>query len=142
MMYILDTNTLIYFFKGVGGVAYNLLRVPPREIGIPSIVLYELQVGIAKSNSPKKRISQFNEMVSLVNILDFSEREAVASAKIRAGLEKKGTPIGPLDTLIAGTALAQQHGVLVTHNTKEFGRIKSLQVIDWYEGEIGKNHDS
>ena len=56
-MYVLDTNTLIYFFKGVGGVAYNLLRVPPREIGIPSIVLYELQVGIAKSNLPKKRIT-------------------------------------------------------------------------------------
>jgi tRNA(fMet)-specific endonuclease VapC len=138
MMYVLDTNTLIYFFKGVGSVAYNLLHVPPRDIGIPSIVLYELQTGIAKSNSSKKRLGQFNEMVSLVNLLDFSEKEAVASAKIRAELEKKGTPIGPLDTLIAGTALAQQQGVLVTHNTKEFGRIKNLKVIDWYRSRETK----
>ena len=75
-------------------------------------------------------------MVSLVNILHFNEKEAVESAKIRAELEKKGTPIGPLDTLIAGTALAQPQGVLVTHNTKEFGRIKSLQVVDWYDSEV------
>jgi len=57
-MYLLDTNTLIYFFKGMGNVAQELLSKSPKEIGIPSIVLYELEVGIAKSKSPRKRLQQ------------------------------------------------------------------------------------
>ncbi len=48
-MYILDTNTLIYYFKGQGQVAQNFANVSPEEIGISTIVLFELQVGIAKS---------------------------------------------------------------------------------------------
>lgn len=48
-MYILDTNTLIYYFKGQGQVAQNSANVSPQEIGISAIVLFELQVGIAKS---------------------------------------------------------------------------------------------
>ncbi|MEE4356359.1 MAG: PIN domain-containing protein [Desulfococcaceae bacterium] len=54
-------------------------------------------------------------------------KEARQSARIRSDLEKEGTPIGPFDTLIAGTALAHS-AVLVTHNTKEFKRIRGLQI--------------
>ena len=53
-MYVLDTNTLIYFFKGSGGVSTHLLTKNPTDIAIPSIVLFELEVGIAKSVSPQK----------------------------------------------------------------------------------------
>ena len=45
-MYALDTNTVIYFFKGMGNVASHLFSLPPHEIVLPSVVLYELQVGI------------------------------------------------------------------------------------------------
>lgn len=130
-MYVLDTNTLIYFFKGVTNVVDNFLDKSPNEIGVPAIVVYELEVGIAKSNFPKKRIRQLGEITSLVRVLPFSEKEARASAQIRAALEIKGTPIGPYDVLIGGTARAH-HATLVTHNTKEFGRINKLQVEDWY----------
>jgi len=67
----------------------------------------------------------------LVTILPFGAKEAKTSAMIRAALEVAGQPVGPMDTLIAGTAMAH-HGVLVTHNTKEFSRIGGLQVTDWY----------
>jgi len=130
-MYVLDTNTLIYFFKGVGNVAGRLLQEPPKQIAIPAIVLFELEVGIGKSTSPRKRLQQLREIISLVNVLPFAENEARVAAKIRIELEKKGTPIGPLDLLIGGTALAH-HAILVTHNTKEFGRIKKLHIDDWY----------
>lgn len=63
-MYILDTNTLIYFFKGIGAVSKHLLATPPKEIGIPSIVLFELEVGIAKSSQPQKRKKQLKESSS------------------------------------------------------------------------------
>ena len=130
-MYILDTNTLIYFFKGVGNVAGILLSKSPNDIYIPAIVLFELKLGIAKSINPAKRKKQLNLLVSHVNIADFGTKEAESAAIIRADLEKKGMPIGPYDTLIAGTALAA-NAILVTHNIKEFGRIRALAVEDWY----------
>ncbi len=130
-MYILDTNTLIYFFKGMGNVHHTLLKTPPSEIGIPTIVLYEIEVGIAKSNSPQKRIQQLNALTTLINIIPFDEKEAKTAAIIRTDLEKKGTPIGPYDVLIAATALSHNN-TLVTHNTKEFERISNLKLEDWY----------
>jgi tRNA(fMet)-specific endonuclease VapC len=130
-MYVLDTNTLIYFFKGTGNVGKKILSVSPKKIGIPTIVVYELEVGIAKSKAPRKRLKQFEEITSLVNILPFTAKEARSSAKIRAQLEKKGAPIGPLDILIGGTALAN-NSTLVTHNTREFKKIPKLKLEDWY----------
>lgn len=64
-------------------------------------------------------------------MLPFGNQEACFSASIRAKLEKKGTPIGPYDLLIAGTTLAHQ-GILVTNNTKEFNRVSELKIENWY----------
>jgi len=130
-MYILDTNTLIYYFKGQGQVAQNLANVSAQEISIPTIVLFELQVGIAKSNSPAKRTQQLQELLSRVNLVLFDREAALAAAKIRAELEQQGTPIGQMDVLIAGTAIALQ-STLVTHNVKEFSRVSGLTIVDWY----------
>ena len=131
MKYVLDTNTLIYFFKGSGNVAKHLLSKPPSEITVPSIVLFELEVGIRKSTNPRKRISQLKEFLSLVNVSPFGPEEAVIASEIRVRLEKKGTPIGPYDVLIATTALSV-NGILVSQNLKEFQRIKGLKTEDWY----------
>ena len=130
-MYVLDTNTLIYYFKGQGQIAKNLANVSPQEIGISTIVLFELQVGIAKSTSPAKRTQQLQQLLSRVNLVPFDRDSAVAAATIRAQLEQQGTPIGPIDVLIAGTALAFQ-ATLVTHNVKEFSRVSGLVIADWY----------
>ena len=130
-MLALDTNTLVYYFKGIGNVAQHLKVTPPREVGIPSVVLYELEVGIAKSTAPRKRRQSLANLLRLVRILSFDEASARAAAGIRTRLETAGTPIGPLDTLIAGTAL-RHSATLVTHNTMEFSRVPGLQVIDWY----------
>ncbi|MCC3454905.1 type II toxin-antitoxin system VapC family toxin [Microcoleus sp. PH2017_08_TRC_O_A] len=130
-MYVLDTNTLIYYFKGQGQVAQNIANVSPQEIVISAIVIFELQVGIAKSNSPAKRTQQLQQLLSRVSVIAFDRDAALAAAIIRAQLEQQGTPIGPIDVLIAGTAVALQ-GTLVTHNVKEFSRISGLAIADWY----------
>ncbi|MGD8990549.1 MAG: type II toxin-antitoxin system VapC family toxin [Desulfobacterales bacterium] len=131
MKYILDTNTLIYFFKGVGKVKDRLLSIPPGEIAVPTIVLFEMELGIAKSSSPRKRIGQLKDFTSLVTLIPFGAAEAKAAAQIRAKLEKKGIPIGPYDVLIAACAKANDL-ILVTHNLKEFKRIEGLRCEDWY----------
>ncbi len=130
-MYILDTNTLIYFFKGQGRVAERMFLEAPADIAIPAIVIFELQTGIAKSASSRKRTQQLKSLMEAIKVLPFSIEEARAAAMIRARLEKKGEPIGPYDLLIAGTALARQ-GTLVSNNLAEFNRVASLKTEDWY----------
>ena len=130
-MYLLDTNTLIYFFKGMGEVEKNLFLHSPQDIFLSSLVLYELQMGITKSNNPQKREKQLATLLEQIHVVHFREREAKASALLRAELEKKGTPIGPIDILIAGTAKAHNL-TLVTHNTKEFMRVDGLALDDWF----------
>ena len=131
MKYVLDTNTLIYYFKGIGNIATQLLATPPNDIGIPTIVLYELEVGIAKSVRPRKRKAQLQEFISLVNIIPFSYAEAKCAADTCVKLEKKGSLIGPYDILIAASAMANNN-ILVTHNKREFQRIRGLKLEDWY----------
>lgn len=70
-------------------------------------------------------------LLAAVRLLPFGELAAERAAAIRIDLERIGKVIGPMDVLIAGTALA--HGAtLVTHNTAEFSRIEGLRVVDWY----------
>lgn len=130
-MYVLDTNTLIYFFKGMGRVGNRLLATPPAEVAIPSVVLFELEFGLAKSSAPEKRREQLAKIHTVVQILPLDRRAAALAAQVRASLERAGTPIGPYDVLVAATALAND-GILVTRNTSEFGRVENLRVEDWY----------
>ena len=130
-MYALDTNSLVFFFKGVGRIGERLLETRPVEVAIPAVVLYELEVGAARSSAPRKRREQLDALVDVVRVLPFGAGEARTAARIRAELEHAGTPIGPLDTLIAATAL-HNDATLVTHNPREFGRVKGLRVEDWY----------
>lgn len=130
-MYVLDTNTLIYFFKGAGQVATRMGAVSANGIAIPTVVLFELHVGIAKSQNPKPRQQLLNSLISQTVILPFDRPASMCAALIRAQLEKAGTPIGPIDVLIAGTAKSRS-ATLVTHNIKEFARVDQLLIEDWY----------
>lgn len=130
-MYVLDTNALVYFFKGMGHVAAHLAQHPPREVALPAVVLFELEVGLAKSDAGARRRRQLQEVLRWMRLLPFAAQEARSAARIRAELERAGTPIGPLDCLIAGTAVAHG-GILVTRNTREFRRVDGLSLVDWY----------
>ena len=66
-------------------------------------------------------------LVSVLKVLPFGAEEAKNSSQIRVELEKRGGSIGPYDVLIAATAIANR-ATLVTHNTKEFGRIDQLDL--------------
>jgi len=68
--------------------------------------------------------------LSPFTILDFDGADAETFGTIRADLERKGTPIGPMDMLIAGHAKAEKL-VLVTNNTKGLLRVEGLEVEDW-----------
>ena len=130
-MYVLDTNTVLDYFKGKGSVAKNLLAVPPSEVGLPAIVAYEVWVGVLGSQNVRRRQTQYEQFLAHVEVLAFDAAVSRRAAELRHALEKRGEGIGPLDTLIAATALAQ-NATLVTRNVREFGRVEGLKVIDWH----------
>jgi len=130
-MYVLDTDIVIYYLRGQGHVANRLLASEPTEIAISTITLYELEVGIAKSTQPAQRWQQLNALIESVMVLPFDEVAARHAGRIRALLERQGTPIGAMDYLIAGIVLAH-NAVLVTHNVAEFSRVPDLVCEDWF----------
>jgi tRNA(fMet)-specific endonuclease VapC len=130
-MYVLDTNTFSYFFRGEGRIAEHLSTVSPSDIGIPAIVLFEIEAGIARSADASRRRAQLDEALSTIQLLPFGRKEARSAARIRADLEEAGKPIGPYDVLIAGTAVANG-ATLVTRNQREFQRVAGLVVENWY----------
>jgi tRNA(fMet)-specific endonuclease VapC len=130
--YVLDTNTVIDYFKGRGKVAERMLAVAPREIALPAIVAYEVWVGVLGSRNAKRREAQFEQFLSAIDVIALDSASSRRAAELRTALERRGESIGPLDTLIAATALTLG-ATLVTRNAGEFGRIAGLEVVNWHD---------
>jgi tRNA(fMet)-specific endonuclease VapC len=131
-VFVLDTNTVLDYFKGKGRVAERLLATAPSEIALPAISVYEVWVGVLGSQNPKRRREQFESFLSVVDILPFDSEASVRAAELRHKLERAGEGIGPLDTLIAATALVNG-GILVTRNVGEFSRVAGLKAVNWHD---------
>jgi tRNA(fMet)-specific endonuclease VapC len=131
MELMLDTNTCIYLIKRKPpGVLKRLEAYAVGDIGISSITLAELQFGVAKSRERERNRQALEEFVLPLEIAVFDQSAAETYGVVRSFLEAKGTPIGSLDTLIGAHAVSL--GVtFVTNNTREFGRIRNLNVVDW-----------
>lgn len=131
MEYLLDTNICIYIIKKRPIIVFDKFRsLSIGSIGISSITLAELQYGIMKSSNPDKNQEALNKFLTPIEILDFGFYATMEYGKIRAELERKGTPIGPLDTLIASHAKSLDL-TLVTNNEREFERISGLKIENW-----------
>jgi tRNA(fMet)-specific endonuclease VapC len=131
MEYLLDTNICIYIIKKRPIHVFDKFKsLPIGSIGISTITLAELQFGIMKSSDPEKNQEALDKFLTPLEIIDFDFKATIDYGKIRADLEKKGTPIGPLDTLIAAHAKSLDL-TLITNNEKEFGRIPGLKIENW-----------
>jgi tRNA(fMet)-specific endonuclease VapC len=131
MKWMLDTDTCIALIKGKPPSVLKKLRGKSvGQVGISSITLGELAFGAAKSGRRDESRAALAEFLLALEIASFDGDAASSYGQLRASLEKRGTPIGPLDTLIGAHAAALDV-VLVTHNTREFGRIDTLRLEDW-----------
>ena len=131
MEYILDTNICIYIIKRKPTIVLEKFKkFPLGSIGISAITLAELQFGIQKSSNPEKNLNALNQFIIPLEIIDFDYNATIEYGIIRAELEKKGTPIGSLDTLIGAHAKSLDL-TLVTNNEKEFVRILGLRIENW-----------
>ena len=131
MQRLLDTNTCIYYLNRVSeNLIAQFRKYSPSGIKLSSITVAELFFGVEKSSAKKKNRAIVESFVSTFEIIPFDEAGSRIYAKIRASLEKKGSPIGPMDLLIASVSLANNF-ILVTNNTKEFSRISKLKLENW-----------
>ncbi|WP_310602443.1 type II toxin-antitoxin system tRNA(fMet)-specific endonuclease VapC [Anaerosporobacter sp.] len=131
MKYMLDTNICIYAIKHKPEtVIKKFLEHSPDEMCISAITYAELMHGVEKSQAREKNRLAMTLFLSSIMILEFDCYAAEEYGKIRANLERKGTPIGPMDMQIAGHAKAEGL-ILVTNNTREFIRVEGLVVEDW-----------
>lgn len=134
MNYLLDTNVCVALINGTSSKVRARFVQAARlnaKLATSSIVAHELWYGVAKSELVARNASALSAFLSReVALLDYSEQDAQAAGEIRATLEGQGQRIGEYDTLIAGQAFARNL-ILVTANTREFGRVKGLIVEDW-----------
>lgn len=128
---MLDTNICIHVIKNrPETVIRNFLKHEPSELCISSITYAELMHGVEKSQDAERNRIAITLFLSPLSVLEFDNYAAEEYGKVRANLERKGTPIGPMDTLIAAHAKAEDL-ILVTNNTREFNRVEGLTVENW-----------
>ncbi len=131
MKYILDTNICIYIIKKKPIQVFDKFKdLPLGSVGISSITLAELAFGAKKSAQSEKNQIALNQFLIPLDIVEFDTNAAIEYGKIRAELERVGTPIGPLDMLIASHVKSLEL-TIVTNNEKEFKRVSGLKVENW-----------
>ncbi|MFP5296584.1 MAG: type II toxin-antitoxin system VapC family toxin [Alphaproteobacteria bacterium] len=132
----LDSATLIDLIRGRSpDVRDNYRRAVQSgaDFAVPAVVMHELFSGMAISRNPSVERERMEETLVGLPVIDLTGEDAEATGRVAADLRRRGRPIGDIDTLIAGQALARGWTV-VTRNVKHFGRIEGLPLIDWSVG--------
>jgi len=131
MKYMLDTNICIYVIKErPRSVIRRLRRTDVVDLCISSITLSELEYGVSKSSRPAQNKMALAEFLAPIEVVPYGDMAAQEYGRLRAHLEKHGTPIGSLDMLIAAHALSLGCA-LVTNDEEEFRRVPRLRVQNW-----------
>jgi tRNA(fMet)-specific endonuclease VapC len=130
MRYLLDTNIVSDLVRNPQGeVATHVRKVGEKNICTSIIVAAELRYGADKKSSPRLS-SQLDAVLGVLEVLPFEAPADTSYGLLRSRLEKRGTPIGANDLLIAAQALALGY-VIVTDNEREFSRVEGLRVQNW-----------
>jgi tRNA(fMet)-specific endonuclease VapC len=130
--WLLDTDTCIYIInRRPTKVFERFVGLRFGEIAISSITGAELAFGVAKSGSQRNQ-QALDKFLAPLEILPFDEAAMRRYGPLRSDLERRGTPIGALDLLIAAHALAM-NATLVSNNLREFQRVDGLSVENWLD---------
>ena len=134
MLWMLDTNTCSYVLRRhPPAVKARFDEVGPQHLAISTIVLAELWFGAARHPTRGAEIRQdIDDMANRLAVIPWSAQAADEYSRLRTFLERRGTPIGGMDLMIAAHALAEK-AVLVTNNRREFQRVPDLPLENWME---------
>ena len=130
--YLLDTNIVSYFVKGVSGSLVQRMQVGlgAQDIAISAITRAELRYGVGLMDKFDKRRRRIDLLLKELPSLPWGDEAADEFGRLKASLRRNGTPVGDFDTQIAAHALAEDL-ILVTHNTRHFENVPGLKLEDW-----------
>lgn len=131
MINLPDTNTCISLLRQKQpNLIARCRSTKVSDITLCSVAIYELRHGAESSADPPREHTKLDGFLAPFSSFPFDDACDTECAEIRRALERKGERIGPHDLQIA--AIALQHDLtLVTHNTREFGRVSSVRLEDW-----------
>ena len=131
MIYLLDTNACIRLLNRSQPALIERFRAtPPSRLRLCAVVKMELLTGARKSLKAAANLQKLRRFFGPLKSLPFDDACAEQAGQIRSELERVGTPLGPMDLLIAATAL-EFGATLITHNAREFSRVPGLSLEDW-----------
>ncbi|HEY3986617.1 type II toxin-antitoxin system tRNA(fMet)-specific endonuclease VapC [Cedecea sp.] len=130
LKYMLDTNICIFTIKNKPQLVREAFNQYYGQMCISSVTLMELIYGAEKSLHPEKNLAVIEGFAARLDVLAYGTDAAVNTGQARAELAKKGTPIGPYDSMIAGHARSLGL-IVVTNNIREFNRVPGLRLEDW-----------
>lgn len=128
--YLLDSDTAIEMLRGRSRLVDRLAATPREDVALCVVTVAELFFGAHRSRNSSRNLALCREFCGSFKVVQLTNTAAELSAAVRARLETSGQRIGPHDVLIAGIALADNR-VLITHNSREFGRVLDLRIEDW-----------
>lgn len=145
MIYLLDTDLLIYLVRGLKSTrrpvqrhraAALLERCRQTQaagdwVGLSAVTVSELEFGARNSGQYATEMIAVRKVLTPFELYDY---DAVACpdhyGRIRNELEEQGATIGSMDLLIAAHALALG-ATLVSNNLAHFGRVRGLLTANW-----------
>ncbi len=131
MRYLLDTTVVRDFTRGVPEVLSRLKATSRFDTAICTVTAMEIEYGLMLNPARARKIEpMIRSLLRDLQLFAYEPEDATATAAVRTALAKRGTPIGPYDVMIAGTAL-RRGLIMVTSNGDEFARIDGLIVEDW-----------
>ena len=130
MKYLLDTNTIIYLWKGNTNIEKRILKVGINNVAVPYIVISELYFGAYNSQRITENIQKINEFVQAVNIINSNTSMMKTFGAIKSKLRAEGKIIDDADLYIASAAMEYEL-ILVSNNTKHFQNIQELMIDNW-----------
>ncbi|MFT3791303.1 MAG: type II toxin-antitoxin system VapC family toxin [Rudaea sp.] len=129
--YLLDTNILSAVMRGEPrALLSRLVGLAPERMHLSTLVFAELAAGAEKGRRSAATLAMVRNLTAGMTLAPFTHDDALAYARIRAALERKGANIGPIDLLIAAQAVSRDL-VLVTDNLREFRRVPGLACENW-----------
>ncbi|HED00317.1 MAG TPA: type II toxin-antitoxin system VapC family toxin [Proteobacteria bacterium] len=131
-MYLLDTDTIIYNFKGHAAVQGNLRHHLYDPLKISVVTLMELYYGAYKSQKTASNLAKLKTLENSLEIITLGKECVEIFGMLKANLEKSGTPLDDFDLILASCALTHNL-ILVTNNVKHFQRIEGLKITNWTE---------
>jgi tRNA(fMet)-specific endonuclease VapC len=130
-MYLLDTNICIFAIKKRSETVLKKLKEKISDgICISSLTVAELEFGVENSQKIENNRIALLKFLSIFNIINFDDSDAIDYGRLKTDLRKEGRIIGPIDMLLAAQALNKEL-IFVTNNVKEFERVKGLKIEDW-----------